>query len=196
MGELDIAWENTGQELQETPKPRQKFQVRNALKKKVQNCILDLLEHDETPEDDDPLELVFGPWKRVKKSPWGWDIHFNPQNSRLHKWPHQRKIVDKTTLKSGSFMREGLTQVVQVLEVKIPQTVAATMVQALPLSPSIIKAAYLANSVQVQVHGEPIQNQVYYKRKVCFWGYVDKFILIWAAPTAMELISPGHWSSF
>ena len=62
---------NNLRELQETPKPQAKTPGKKSLQKsEVQNRILDMLERDEAPpEEEDPVELMFsGMAKRVKKN--------------------------------------------------------------------------------------------------------------------------------
>ena len=168
---------NNLRELQETPKPQAKTPGKKCSQKsEVQNHILDLLERENAPpEEDDPVELMFsGIAKRVKKNLPEDEaftlIHTLQGTINEHIKKYKRmKVVEETSINPTSFMREGVTEVVQVLQMETLQAATPTIQEA-PPPPPMIRAVHPVNPVQVQVQPQVqgVQNHVYYQREVPF----------------------------
>ena len=69
-------------------------------------------------------------------------------------------------------MREGVTEVIQVLQMELPQAVTATVQEARPPPPPppMMRAVRLLVPVQMQLQPQPqvVQNQGYFEKEVPF----------------------------
>ena len=159
---------NNLRELQETPKPQAKTPGKKCSQKsEVQNRILDLLEREDAPpEEDDPVDRMFcGLAKRVKKNlpeDEAFTLIHDIQgtvNEHIKKYKRM-KVVEETSINPSRFMREGVTEVVQVLQMETPQAVTATVQAPTPPPPPMVRAARPITSVQIQVPPQPqaVQN--------------------------------------
>ena len=80
------------------------------------------------------------------------------------------KLVEETTINPGNFMREGATEVVQVLQVDTPPAATATPSvhqQPTRMPPPMVRAVRPVQP-QYPMAAQGVQNRVYMEREIAF----------------------------